>query len=356
MHKQSKILIVDDNPTNVLILEEILSEAYRLQTATSGEDALALAQDFKPDLVLLDIMMPGLDGYETCRLLREKRELRHTKIVMVSAKAMLEERLHGYDVGADDYITKPFEQEELLAKVRVYLRLKSVEEVDQLKSDMLSLLGHETRTPLNGILMPVQMIRDDETMEPAVRNEFLEMVHESAEKLLHLFERISMLSKMKTGQWVFNHLSGDLCDVVRDALSAVAAQAAERSVRLDSHLLASAPALLDSQQMHAVVTALLENAIRFSTPDECVRVALACDNERYCLTVSDTGRGIDPDHVASIFEGLTEPDIDHHTEGQGLSLAIAQQVVQAHDGTIEVDSVKGGGSTFRVWLPRALSC
>ncbi len=356
MQQQNKILIVDDNPTNVLILEEMLGESYRLQTATCGEDALTLAQGFKPDLVLLDIMMPGLDGYETCRLLREKRALRHTKIVMVSAKAMLEERLHGYDVGADDYITKPFEQEELLAKVRVYLRLKSVEEVDQLKSDMLSLLSHETRTPLNGILMPVQMIRDDETMEPAMRNEFLEMVHESAEQLLHLFERISMLSKMKTGQWVFDRQSGDLCDVIQYTLSTVAAQAAEREVTLDADLLTSAPALLDIEQMHAVVTALLENAIRFSTPDECVRVILACDNECYCLTVSDTGPGIDPDHIASIFEGLTEPDINHHTEGQGLSLAVAQQIVQGHDGTIEVDSVKGAGSTFRVWLPRALSC
>ena len=355
MHKQSKILIVDDNPTNVLILEEILGEAYRLQTASRGEDAVVLAQDFKPDLVLLDIMMPGLDGYDTCRLLREKRALRHTKIVMVSAKAMLEERLQGYDAGADDYITKPFEQEELLAKVRVYLRLKSVEEVDQLKSDMLSLLSHETRTPLNGILTPVQMIRDDETMEPAVRNELLGMVHESGKKLLHLFERISMLSKMKIGQWEFDYLPGDLGDAVQYALSAVAAQAAERAVTLDSHLLAPAPALFDTHQIHAVVTALLDNAIRFSASDTCVHVSLACDDDRYCLTVSDTGPGIDPDHIASIFEGMTAPDIDHHTAGHGLSLAIAQQVVQAHDGTIAVDSEKGDGSTFRIWLPRVHS-
>jgi signal transduction histidine kinase len=355
MQRQSKILIVDDNPTNVLILEEILGNAYQLQTATCGEDALVLAQDFKPDLVLLDIMMPGLDGYETCRLLRKKRTLRHTKIVMVSAKSMLKERLHGYDVGADDYITKPFEQEELLAKVRVYLRLKSVEEVDQLKSDMLALLSHETRTPLNGILLPVQMIRDDETMEPAMRNEFLDMIYESAEKLLHLFERISLLSKMKTGQWTFEYTPGDLCDVVQHALSTVSAQAAERDITFTSDLLTSAPARLDTELMHIVVTALLENAIRFSMPAACVHIALACDDKTYCLTVSDSGAGIEPDKIAFLFEGLTEPDINHHTEGHGLSLAIAQQVVQAHGGTIEVDSVPGGGSTFRVRIPRALS-
>src|SRR6266705_2169784 len=125
----NRILIVDDHPINVAILEEILGDDYPLQTATCGEEALAIAPDFQPALILLDIMMPGIGGYETCRRLRAHPALRYSKIIMVSARALVAERLQGYDVGADDYITKPFDEEELVAKVRVYLRLRSLEEV-----------------------------------------------------------------------------------------------------------------------------------------------------------------------------------------------------------------------------------
>jgi CheY-like chemotaxis protein len=146
MQRQDRILIVDNNPVNVAILEEMLGEGCHLATAASGEEALALTSDFRPDLILLDIMMPGIDGYETCRRIRATPALRHTKIIMVSAKALVAERLQEYEAGADDYVTKPFEEEELLAKVRVYLRLKSIEEVDQLKYDILH---HSARSGTN---------------------------------------------------------------------------------------------------------------------------------------------------------------------------------------------------------------
>src|SRR5438128_6009709 len=128
MRHNGKILIVDDNATNIAILEELLSDHYKLHSARSGEEALAALEEFRPDLILLDIMMPGIDGYETCRRIRANPARKNVKVIMVSAKAMVSERLKGYEAGADDYITKPFEEDELLAKVQVYLRLKSVEE------------------------------------------------------------------------------------------------------------------------------------------------------------------------------------------------------------------------------------
>lgn len=136
MKKDGKILFVDDNEVNLAILDEVLEDHYEIERASSGEECLEQASRFRPDVVLLDVMMPGLDGYETCRRLRQDCELQNTKIIMVSAKAMVSERLAGYAAGADDYITKPFDDEELLSKVRVYMRLKSVEEANREKAEI----------------------------------------------------------------------------------------------------------------------------------------------------------------------------------------------------------------------------
>lgn len=132
MTHQYKILAVDDDDANLNIITEILSDDYHVKTALTGEEALEVVDSFIPDLVLLDIMMPGIDGYEVCKMLRADSKLSNTKILFLSAKELLEDRLFGYGVGGDDYITKPFDEEELLAKIKVFLRLKYEEEIRSL--------------------------------------------------------------------------------------------------------------------------------------------------------------------------------------------------------------------------------
>ena len=126
MQEKNKILAVDDKPINLAVIAELLESQYDLRTVSAGMDALKVAREFLPDIILLDIMMPGMDGYEVCRRLRADSTLRHTKIIIVSAKAMISERLKGYQAGADDYVIKPFNEDELLAKIRVYLRLTPI--------------------------------------------------------------------------------------------------------------------------------------------------------------------------------------------------------------------------------------
>jgi two-component system sensor histidine kinase/response regulator len=350
---QNKILLVDDNPTNIAILEEMLSEEYNLAAASTGEASLEIAPAFQPDLILLDIMMPGINGYETCRRIRAHTSLRHTKIIMVSAKAMLSERLQGYEAGADDYITKPFEEDELLAKVRVYMRLKSVEEVHQLKSDLLTLLRHETRTPLNGILAPVQMLLADKTMDDAERTMLLDMVQQSAKRLQGLLQKVITLSAMKARQWDFQCVPADLCAVARHAIYAVAAYASERDVTIEQRLPDHAITRLDPEQIETVLSAILENAVRSSPLAGHVVVEVLCDETCYRMTVTDQGAGIDADFLPHVFEEFAHTDIDHHTAGHGLSLAIARQIMLAHNGTISVESTKGAGTVFTVLLPAA---
>ena len=121
MNNQKKILAVDDNPNNTVIMEELFAEHYDLRTAVNGNDAIEIALEFEPDLILLDIMMPGMDGYEVCRQLRKYPSLSETKIIMVTAKGELEDKVTGYEVGANDYITKPFDEDNILETVEFFL-------------------------------------------------------------------------------------------------------------------------------------------------------------------------------------------------------------------------------------------
>jgi two-component system, sensor histidine kinase and response regulator len=141
------ILAVDDDLIILDMYEAILANEYNLHRTSSAEEALDfLKSRRRVDLILLDIMMPNVDGYETCRRIRENPLLSDVKVILVSAKIMLEDRLHGYEIGADDYVTKPFDASELLAKVKVFLRLKNVEEINEIKTNFINLLHHETRT------------------------------------------------------------------------------------------------------------------------------------------------------------------------------------------------------------------
>src|SRR5712691_2859157 len=278
MHPPSRILIVDDHPINIAILEELLGETYQLAVATSGEEALDIAVAFHPALILLDIMMPGINGYETCRRLRAIPALSTCKIIMVSAKAMVSERLHGYEAGADDYVTKPFDAQEFLAKVRVYLQLKSIEEVDQLKSNVLALLNHEMRTPLHGIIAPLQLLATEGDMAAEERQMLLEMASASAARLQRLCEKVVTLSAMHSGQWNVQLATVDLREVVHNAVGAMAAEAAGRRVTIAHDLPEATITRCDLQQMREVVITLLENAIRFSPVEGQVSVQVARDD------------------------------------------------------------------------------
>ena len=133
MQEKSKILAVDDNSINLAVIEELLGSQYNLMTVSTGTEALKIAQEFRPDLIILDIMLHGMSGYEVCQQIRKSSSLRDTKIIMVSAKAMASDRLKGYEIGADDYLTKPFDGEELLAKVCTHLRSKPIEAISENK-------------------------------------------------------------------------------------------------------------------------------------------------------------------------------------------------------------------------------
>ncbi len=344
---KSRVLLVDDNANNLTILSKVLGdEGYELREAQSGLDALAEAHDFLPDLILLDVMMPGLDGLETCRRIRAEPDLSHTKIVMVSAKGQVLDRLQGYAAGADDYIAKPFDHDELLAKVRVFLRLKNVEELEAFQRSVLSMLAHETRTPLTGILAPLEIMGFNQGLSPDDAD-MLQTATSNAQRLRELLERVLRLSSLKLSQELDETVSVDLAESVREVCSMMkcAHDLADAELVVEVEPVSVAG---DAAALTDVVEALLDNAIRYGVAPVWVelKVVGACVK----VSVVDHGSGIESAHLPYVFEAFNEPDVNHHSQGQGLSLALAREVARLHGGRLEVES-RPGRTEFRLQIP-----
>lgn len=278
-------------------------------------------------------------------------DLAHTKILMVSAKTHLEERLEGYKAGADDYIIKPFDPHELRAKVNVYAQLKSLQEVDRLKSNILSLLNHELRTPLTGVLGPLQLLMRKRDLSPLKQQEFLETAYRSLTNLNELLDKAMLLVELKAGLRDLRLISSQLEEIVRQSIDDVTPQAQERDIGIELDVAEASAVHADRTLLGRVVLTLLENAIRFSPVSGTVSVCLDEADANVCLTVQDRGQGIDPALLPAIFDGLVTADSLHHRNGQGLNLAIASQIMRGHGGRIDVESELGAGSIFTLCLP-----
>lgn len=337
MTQQEKILVVDDNLINITIIKELLSDSYQLETAMSGEEALEVAARFRPDLVLLDIMMPGIDGFEVCRKLRMDPVLRRTKVIMISAKTQLSDRIEGYEAGADDYLTKPFEEAEFLAKVKVYLRLKSVEEVEHLKDDILTLIRHEAFTPLNGIMMSAEILKQGESDADEVRD-LAEIIVESADKLNSFMNKMLTYSALKSGNCTLDKVEASLSSLITNGCQKNETAIKTKQLILTTAIPSDLTIKIDIHQVEASVTAILDNAIRFSPENSEIKIHATQEESCIVLTIEDLGPGIDKEKLLNIFEPFHDMDVLHHTEGHGLSLAMTQLIMELHGGSIQITS------------------
>ncbi|MCK5581965.1 MAG: response regulator [Candidatus Omnitrophica bacterium] len=186
---KTKILIVDDNIDNIDVLEELLEDDYFLGIAQSGEECLEKAHEFKEDIILLDVMMPGIDGHTVCQQLRENPDFLSTKILMISAKARSEEILKGYTSGADDYIVKPFEKNEVRAKIDVYSKIVNVEKSNKEKIEILTQLAQNLQDPLQEIKTYAQNLQENTSLE-GTHKEYLTHIIEKANLLENLAKEI----------------------------------------------------------------------------------------------------------------------------------------------------------------------
>jgi two-component system sensor histidine kinase ChiS len=366
-----KVLIVDDELVNLQVLNNYLSlEHYQIAQATSGPEALAIIdQGFKPDAILLDVMMPKMTGYEVTRKLREKWQIMELPILMLTAKNQVTDLVRGLDCGANDYLTKPIVKDELLARLKTQLHIKEMqvrltearqvaEAANYTKTAFLANLSHELRTPLNGILGFAQLLRGEENLTE-LQQEGLDTIQQSGEYLLTLVNDILDISQLQTARLELYPTEVYLPKFLKAIVDIFQTRAKQNGLTLIYRPSLSLPTIIwaDAKRLRQILIHLLSNAVKFT---EQGQIMFQVQSEtivgkgncyRLRFEVEDTGIGIAPEHLDRIllpFEQVS--DWKHKSEGAGLGLSLTKQLVNLMGGQVQIESRLGQGSKFEVIL------
>ena len=362
-----RILVVDDD-TNVLkSLCTLLSHSgYECTAAETGEEALAAASGTEFDLVLLDVMMPGVSGLDVCRRIKAERD-HFLPVILVTARDSTEGRVAGLESGADDYVIKPFDNRELLARVKALLRIKAlhdeVRELANVREQVVYTVSHDFRTPLVGIRGAVQNLLSglvgDVTSE---QREYLELVDDAAKRLAEMTDQMCTVAKAKNdlAQGEISREAVDLAKAVETAVSGFRPQVLKRKLSLDVEIEeGTPPGWGNRESLVQVLANLIDNAIKHSPEGGRVRVLLRQKKTKrgahVHVVVSDEGPGIarsDFDRIFFRFEQVGDPE-DTVNLGIGMGLAICKEIIEAHGGTIWVESEPGAGARFHFSIPGA---
>lgn len=347
VQKRYKILIVDDDETNCEVLIEILEEHFLLEVANSGKAGIEKAIVFKPDIVLLDIMMPGMNGYEVCREIKQNSTLSTTKIILVSAKRMLKDRLIGYEAGADDYITKPYDHNELIAKIRVFSHLKYTEELNKLKDDFLTLLTHESKTPLNIIMGYSELLSMSSNLSEDEKK-FATAIIDAAKQLHNKSTKTLFLCRLKSN-YQLSLNKDSIEDIVAELIQKHTVN--KKNITFKFHQSPTDLINFDGSIISTSLNYLIENAIKYSNESDEIKLDIKKTDNELTVLIIDNGMGVADDNKETIFDEFNNPDIDHHGQGLGISLAIARRVATLHGGSLTVEDNTPSGAIFKFQIP-----
>lgn len=360
----SKILIIDDDPAlREVIRASLEAYGYEVIEADSGVSGVPLACAQLPDLILCDVRMEKMDGYRTLAALRQENSTAPIPCILMTGQADKAGMRQGMELGADDYLAKPFAVPELLASVKARLRKhRTVQDhaerkLADLRANISLALPHELLTPLNGILgFSDILITDHGTLEPAEVASMSEAIRDSARRLHRLIENFMIFAQIEL-------LQADRKELFRDphplALKKPIERAAQvralRMVRLDDLVLdlQEGSACISEAYFTKIVDELLENAFKFSSPGSPIEVSSTIHKDHFILRIRDHGRGMKPEHVAGIGAYMQFERKVHEQQGSGLGLTIAKRLSELHGGDFNVQSELGSGTTVEIQLPLA---
>jgi signal transduction histidine kinase len=393
------ILIVDDTLQNLQLLSDMLTRnGYSVTGASDGPTALMIAGNEPPDLILLDIRMPEMDGYKVCERLKSDAKTQSIPVIFISALDELQDKIRGFSTGGADYITKPFQDEEVLARVKTHISLRrtnlllymeiaerrkaedalkkandeleirvrertaellkaknAAEAANRAKSAFLANISHEFRTPLNPIIGMTDILLSDSKPD-SKECDYLKCIAVAGNQLAEMVDNLIELIRIEADGIRVKNQAIELTPFLRSTALNLSYIAKSKGLKVRNEIDASAPEhiISDIEVLYNILDRLGRNAIKFTEKGEIViSVRKSSENEALQFSVSDTGVGIPPDRMEQIFEDFTLAD-DSYTRkhgGIGLGLTLIRRLVSQLGGRIWVESIQGKGSTFHFTLP-----
>ena len=363
MNDAETILVVDDTRHNLLLMKDLLkSEPWRVLSERSGAAALATTAAENPDLILLDIMMPEMDGFETCRRLRELPGMEDVPVIFMTALDDTESKVKAFAAGGVDFVTKPVQKQETLARIKAQLQLRRLR--DELKREIAAkdeaikdldgyahTVAHDLKNPLQGLsVLTETLLSESETVSEAERIEWIKLIHEASTRLNNIVHELLIFASVRQQDVVGEPI--DMVENMRSALYRVQTLVEGRRARLV--LPEAMPAALGySSWTEEIWANLISNAVKYGGNPPVVEAGgHIAEDGRPVFWVKDNGPGIAPENIARLFKTFTR--LEHsRAEGTGLGLSIVKRILQKLDGDITVDSKVGEGSTFAFTLPPA---
>ena len=361
-----KILIVDDVMSNVLLLKILLTnEKFQVCTANCGNMCIEQARKEHPDLILLDVMMPDISGFDTAVIMKKDPELKEIPIIFLTALNTPADLVHGFQVGANDFLTKPFNKEELVMRVMQQISLVAAKRIIEQQNaelratlnnrdKMYSVIAHDLRSPMASIRMVLNLVAasvSPETVGPELF-ELLDKANKESAEVHDLLDNLLKWTKSQTGRLNVVTQDLDLNDIIPGVVDIFEMIAQTKKIKLDLRQ-PNSPIVVraDNDMLKTVVRNFMSNAIKFSPEGSSIEILMSTEGDFAKVSVRDHGVGIAADRIDTIFHKGETTYGTGGEEGSGLGLQLCQDFARKNGGDCMVESVEGEGSTFSVLIP-----
>ncbi|NPD48139.1 MULTISPECIES: hybrid sensor histidine kinase/response regulator [unclassified Lentimicrobium] len=358
MKDEAHILVVDDNKENLKLVGSILKEnGYKIAVALDGESALKTLKNNIFELILLDVMMPGIDGFEVCRRIKSDEKLKEIPVIFLTAKNQKDDLIIGFDAGGIDYVTKPFNKEELLARVSTHIELKQSRDklikLNATKDRLFSIIGHDLRGPIGTMMQISEMMSDEDGLDKETLFMFIDSQKKLSKSTFQLLENLLNWAKSQRNEITFVPEKIMLKETVLFVTDLFKEITQNKQISIAVNIPQDTIVFADKNMLMTVLRNLISNAIKFSPNGKQIRIFATKNKMEHTITINDEGEGITPENLSKLFKN-TEHITTYGTNGEkgsGLGLILCKEFVEKHDGKIWAESEVGKGTDLKFTLP-----
>ena len=359
------ILVADDEAaTRHMVSKYLKKKGYVVFEAADGFEAFTAILDQTINIAVIDWMMPGMNGIEVCKKIRDNQKGPYVFIIMLTAKAKNNELIEGFEAGVDEYVLKPVNLQELMARINVGARIvglerkllekqKELSDNNQMKNKFIGIVAHDLRNPLISIRGFSELLIKDSQNFTEEQNEFIDIIHATSRNMLAMINDLLDISRIESGNMNLDLQPGSLKLLILERIQIISLQAAKKHITIHKELSTIPEIAFDQHRMGQAVDNLITNAIKFSPSGSNVYLKLKKSKDKVQFDVTDEGPGIPQEEQHLLFSEFHRLSV-RPTGGEtstGLGLTIAKKIIEAHNGKIEFESREGRGSTFRLILP-----